>query len=102
MSEKRLKPAHPGAIVREDFIGACGLTTYRVAKELGVTLPRLNDIVREKRGISVEMALLLARYFQTSEQFFVHLQADYDRRLAQVALGKQLSRVKPLAKRLDR
>lgn len=94
MRRKQLNAVHPGAIVREEFVAACGLSVYRVAKDLGVTLPRLNDIVREKRGISIEMGLLLARYFQTSDQFFINLQCDFDRRMAEEALGDKLLRVK--------
>ena len=95
MARKHLRPAHPGAIVRDYFIAACGVTPYRVAKDLGVTLPRVNDLVREKRAVSTEMGLLLARYFQTSGSFFLNLQSDYDRRIAHSALGKRLGRVKP-------
>lgn len=102
MPRKSLKPAHPGVILREDFIGAYGLTPYRVAKDLGVPLPRINDIVREKRSISAEMGVLLARYFGTTDEFFVSLQCDYDRRLAQAALSKKLAKIKPLVRPTER
>jgi antitoxin HigA-1 len=96
MPNKKLEPAHPGAILREEFLEVLGVTAYRVAKELNVPLPRLNDIVLEKRGISPQMGVLLARYFDTSDQFFLNLQCDYDRRLAHVALGSKLAKIKPL------
>jgi len=92
----KLKPAHPGAILREEFIDALGLTPYKVAKAIHVPLPRLNDIVLEKRGISPEMALRLSAYFGTTEQFWINLQADYERRIAKAKLAKELSQIEPL------
>lgn len=98
MPNRKLVPAHPGAILREEFIEALGVTPYRVAKDLGVPAPRLNDIVLEKRGISAEMGVLLAHYFGTSKEFFLNLQCDYDRRIAQIALQPKLARIKPLSR----
>ncbi len=63
--------------------------------------PRLNDIVLQKRGISVEMGVLLAHYFGTSKEFFLNLQRDYDRRIALVALKPKLARIKPWAARAE-
>ena len=74
-----LKAHHPGAILRVEFMEPIALTPYRLAKALGVRLPRVNDIVLEKRAISAEMGLLLSAYFATSDQFWINLQADYDR-----------------------
>lgn len=98
MAKKKLAPAHPGVILKERFLRPWNVTPYRVAKELGVPLPRLNDIVLGKRGISVEMGVLLARYFGTTDEFFINLQSDYDRRIAQVALSAKLAKIKPLVK----
>lgn len=92
----KLTPVHPGAILREEFIEALDLTAYKVAKAIHVPLPRLNDIVREKRGISPEMALRLATYFGTTEQFWINLQADYERRIAKAKLRKELKEIQPL------
>ena len=83
-----LTPAHPGAILREEFIEGLGVTPYKVAKAIHVPLPRLNDIVLEKRGISPEMALRLWAYFGTTEQYWINLQADYERRIAKAKLGR--------------
>src|SRR3569623_1866879 len=98
MPGRKLAPTHPGALVRVEFLEALGVTPYRVAKDLGVPAPRLNDILLGKRGISAEMAVLLAHYFGTSKDFFLNLQCDYDRRLAQAALKPKLARIKPLAR----
>lgn len=72
-----------------------GLTSYQLAKALGVPLPRVNDIVLERRAISAEMGLLLSAYFGTSEQHWTHLQADYDARLAKARIAEQLGAIKP-------
>lgn len=93
---KPLAPAHPGEIIRLDFLIPNGITAYRVAKDLEITLPRLNDILLGKRGISPEMAVLLAAYFDTSDEFFMNLQCDYDRRMAQHRLRDKLRRIRPL------
>jgi antitoxin HigA-1 len=65
MAVKKIRLAHPGKILREEFMEPVGLSAYAVAKALGVPLPRVNDIVREKRGISPEMAVLLSAYLGT-------------------------------------
>ena len=98
MPNRKLVPAHPGAILREEFLEALGVTAYRVAKDLEIPAPRVNDILLEKRGISPEMGVLLAHYFGTSEQFFMNLQCDYDRRVAHDALSRKLAKIKPRAK----
>src|SRR5688572_12370195 len=90
-----LKAHHPGAILREEFMEPVGLTPYKLAKALGVPLPRVNDIVLEKRSISAEMGLLLSAYFGTTDQYWINLQADYDRRLARSRIEKKLKSIKP-------
>ena len=72
-----------------------GLTPYKLAKALQVPLPRVNDIVLEKRSISAEMGLLLSAYFGTTDQYWIILQADYDRRLARARIAKKLKSIKP-------
>jgi addiction module HigA family antidote len=86
---------HPGEILREEFMAPHGLTAYKLAKALGVTLPRVNDIVREKRAISADTALRLGAYFGLPAQFWLNLQNDYDLRVA--AKGAGAKRIKPLA-----
>lgn len=93
----KLVPVHPGAILREEFIEGFGLSAYKVAKAIHVPLPRLNDIVLERRGISPEMALRLAAYFGTTEQYWINLQADYERRIAKAKIEKDLKEITPLA-----
>ena len=92
---KKLKLAHPGKILREEFMESVGLSAYALAKSLDVPLPRVNDIVREKRAISPETAVLLSAYFGTTDGYWINLQAHYDLELAKDRVGKQASRIAP-------
>ena len=85
---------HPGEILREEFMVPMQLTAYRVAKDLNLPAPRINDIVREKRAISADTSLRLGRYLGTSAQLWMNLQARYDLLLAK-ANGKGIGRIKP-------
>jgi len=76
---------HPGDILRTEFMEPMGLSAYRLAKELHVPLPRINDIVRGKRSISADTALRLGIYFGLPAQFWLNLQNDYDVRIASTA-----------------
>lgn len=87
---------HPGEILLTEFMQPHGLTAYRLAKELCVPLPRVNDIVRGKRAISADTALRLGIYFGLPAQFWLNLQNDYDLRLA--AKSHALAKVKPRPK----
>src|SRR5215470_17830861 len=95
MAPKKLKLAHPGKILREEFMEPVGLSAYGLAKALGVPLPRVNDIVREKRAISPEMAVLLSVYFRTSDMYWINLQAHYDLEMAKDRVAKQVARIQP-------
>ena len=76
--KKRLKPIHPGEILLEEFLKPMEISQYRLAKDISVPPRRINEIVHEKRGISPDTALRLARYFGTSESFWTNLQSRYD------------------------
>lgn len=73
---------HPGEILRTEFMEPLSLTAYRLAKDLRVSAPRVNDIVRGKRAISADTALRLGIYFDLPAQFWLNLQNDYDLRMA--------------------
>lgn len=90
----KLKLTHPGRILREEFLEPMDLTPYALAKELRVPLPRVNDIVRTKRGISSEMAVLLAAFFGTTESFWSNLQSHYDLRTVKPAVVRQAARIR--------
>ena len=72
------KPIHPGEFLREDYMPELGLSVASLAKKLGVTRQTVNDIVREKRGLSPDMCLRLARLFGTTPQFWLNMQAKVD------------------------
>jgi addiction module HigA family antidote len=90
MAARKIRLAHPGKILREEFMEPVGLSAYALAKALGVPLPRVNDIVREKRSISPEMAVLLSAYFGTSGGYWINLQAHYDLERAAVLRGSSI------------
>jgi antitoxin HigA-1 len=97
MATKRLRPVHPGDILLHDFMEPLKLSSYRLAKELGVTAPTVNEIVRRRRAVTAEMALRLSRYFGTSAQLWQNLQAQYDLEVASQKIGKRVERsIQPL------
>jgi addiction module HigA family antidote len=83
---------HPGEILKTEFMQPLSLSAWRLARDLGVPPPRINDIVRGKRGISANTALRLGRYFGTSAQFWLNLQNRYD--LALAAKDKSIRNVR--------
>src|SRR5438045_5163096 len=91
-----LTPVHPGEILREEFMQPLGITQYRLAKETSVPPRRINEIVHEQRGITADTALRLAKFFGTSEMFWLNLQAQYDLDVQRQKLGSRLAEVRPL------
>jgi addiction module HigA family antidote len=92
MATRKQPPIHPGEILREEFLSPLGVSQYRLAKETSVPARRINEIVRGLRSISADTALRLARYFGTSEQFWLNLQARYDLEVEKDRLGNRLKR----------
>src|SRR5215831_4245166 len=96
MAKKMHEPIHPGEILREEFMKPFGLNSHRLAMELGVSVPRVNDLMREKRGMTGDMALRLARYFDTTPGLWMNLQTKYELEVASRESGRAISeRVKP-------
>jgi len=87
---------HPGEILREEFLKPMKLTAYELSKRLRVPVPRVNDILLEKRGITADTAVRLAQFFGTSAQFWMNLQASYEVRRAKAGLARELRRIHPL------
>ena len=88
----KLSPVHPGEVLLEEFLNPMGLSQNRLALDIGVHARRVNEIVLGKRSVTADTALRLARYFGTSHQFWMGLQADYDLDLALDNLGNRLER----------
>ncbi len=93
-----LPPIHPGEQLREEFMKPLGLTAYRLAKDLSVPVTRFQAIVNERRAITGDTALRLARYFNTTPEFWLNMQRDFELEQAAEALGQRLeAEVKPRA-----
>jgi len=89
---KKLEPIHPGEILAEDFMAPHGLTANKLALELHIPANRLTEIVRGRRAITADTALRLGRYFKTSADMWLGLQADYDLRKAKMQHGERILR----------
>lgn len=83
---------HPGEVLREEFMEPLGLSANRLAIELRVSAPRINDLVREARGVTPETALRLGRYFGTTPQFWMNLQTAHDLSRAEAENGEAIMR----------
>lgn len=91
------RAVYPGGILREEFLEPMKISAYRLAIELRVSPPTLNDIVRERRGITPEMAVRLAKYFGNSEQFWLNLQDAFAVFHARKKYSKELKAIKTFA-----
>jgi addiction module HigA family antidote len=89
---RKLPPIHPGEVLAEDFLAPLGLSQYRLAQDISVPPRRINEIVHGKRAISADTALRLGRYFGTSEQFWLNLQARFDLETERDRLGSRLAK----------
>jgi addiction module HigA family antidote len=92
MGKKILSPVHPGEILQMEFLEPLGMSQYRLAKGIRVPPRRINEIVHGKRGITADTALRLARFFGTSERFWLNLQNRYDLEVERDRLGDALER----------
>ena len=99
MAYERRGPAgwrmHPGEILAEEFLKPLRLTSYALAKALGVPAQAVNDIVLRKRGVSAEMAVRLGKYFDTTPEFWMNLQSGYELALARKNLRSKLNKIQP-------
>ncbi len=86
-----MRPIHPGEILREEYLLPLGMSANALARALGVTPARINDILRERRGITADTALRLARYFGTDARSWLNLQSAYDLRVAELVHAKQIA-----------
>ncbi len=89
---KRLEPIHPGEILLLEYLEPLKLSQYRLAKDISVPPRRINEIVHGKRSVTADTALRLARYFGTTEAFWMNLQARYDLEVQRDQLGDALER----------
>ena len=90
VSDRKVSPIHPGEVLNEEFLKPLGVTQYRLAKDLNVPARRINEIVLGRRSITAGTALRLARYFRTTERFWLNLQTRYDLEVERDRLGRRL------------
>lgn len=88
----KMRPIHPGEILREEFLVPLSMSAHALALELKVPAPRINDIVRERRAVTPDTALRLARYFETTPQFWMNLQTSYDLKCAERKIGTKIEK----------
>jgi addiction module HigA family antidote len=88
-----MRPIHPGEVLREEFLQPLGMTAHALAMALQVPPPRINDVVRERRAVTVDTALRLSKYYGTSAEFWMGLQTDFDMAKARATMTDALSRI---------
>jgi antitoxin HigA-1 len=94
--ERQVRPIHPGAMLREDFMTDFGLSVSQLAKKLCVSRQSVNELIRERRAVSPEMALRLSRLFGNSAEFWLNAQRAIDLWDAEQAAGPEIKHVTPL------
>jgi antitoxin HigA-1 len=98
MFKNGMRPVHPGEVLREDYLKPLSLSANALVKALSVPAPRVNDVVRERSGISADTAMRLARYFGGDARSWLNLQSAYDLRVAEISNAKRVAReVSPAA-----
>ena len=90
MFRNGMRPVHPGEVLREDYLVPFNMSANALARALNVPAPRINDIVRERRGITADTAMRLARYFGGDARSWLNLQAAYDLRVAEIENAKRI------------
>ena len=97
MTTNNMRPIHPGEILREEYLRPLDMTPNALSIHLRVPASRINELVRERRAVTVDTALRLARYFNTTAQFWLNLQISYDLKVAERALGNKIQdEIQPL------
>lgn len=99
MPTNKMRPVHPGEVLREEYLAPLEMSANALAIELRVPAPRINDVVRERRAVTPDTALRLARYFGTSAQFWLNLQSAFDLKRAEREAGRKINiEVQPMSR----
>lgn len=93
--EKVMPPVHPGELLREEFLEPMGITPYRLAKDIGVPVQRVHELVHERRGVTADTALRLSRYFGMSEGYWLNAQKHYELEIEKDRIGAMLESIRP-------
>jgi addiction module HigA family antidote len=92
-----MRPVHPGEVLREEYLEPLGMTAAGLARALHVSAPTINDLVRERRGVTADTAIRLGRYFDTSAQFWMNLQTEYALATTYAEAGEEIEQdIEPL------
>jgi len=98
MDKRKLKPIHPGEVLREEFLKPFGISEESLANSIGASVESVRKIVAEKQSVTADTALRLAKFFGTPAQFWLGLQPDYDLDVTRELLGERLEKeIQPLA-----
>jgi len=97
IKERKVRPTHPGAMLREDFLPEFGLSVSTFAKAIGVSRQTVNELLRERRAVSPAMALRLSRYFGNSAEFWLNAQRATDLWKAARSMRKEIERISPVS-----
>jgi addiction module HigA family antidote len=92
MAAKKIPPVHPGEVLLEEFLVPLGISQYRLAKATGIPQTRVSQIVKHRRAVTADTALRLGRFFRTSPEFWMNLQALYDLEIARDAVGGRIEK----------
>lgn len=95
-SKNNMRPIHPGEILREEYLGPLDMSANRLAQAIGVPTNRVTEIVAERRAVTADTALRLAKAFDTTPEFWLNLQQAYDLRMAERETGPALRAIKPI------
>ena len=93
MLKNRMRPVHPGEVLREDYLGPMNMSAHALARHLQVPASRVNDIVLERRGVTADTALRLGKFFKTGAAFWMNIQARYDLETAEDVLAPQIKKI---------
>jgi addiction module HigA family antidote len=88
-----MRPIHPGEVLREEFIRPFGISAHALSMALQVPAPRIHEILHERRSVTADTALRLAKYFGTSAEFWLGLQTDYEMAVARTTMGEALAKI---------
>lgn len=95
IGETKVRPLHPGRLLREEFLGPMDVTPYRLAKDIGVPVQRIHELVHERRGITADTALRLSRYFGVGESYWMNVQKRYELESEKDRIGPELEGIQP-------
>lgn len=95
IGEIEVRTLHPGRLLREEFLEPMGVTPYRLAKEIGVPVQRIHELVHERRGVTADTALRLSRYFGMSEGYWMNVQKRYELESEKDRIGAELEEIHP-------